>query len=130
MTISDKAKALFDTKALGMLGVVSEDGSAQVTPVWITLDGDTPVFNTVIGSPKERNMRRDPRVTLTIVDPADVYRYAELRGHVEFVEGQAAIDTIDALAKKYIGQDTYPWKRPGQVRINCRMVVERELGLQ
>ena len=87
MTISDSTKALFDTKALGMLGLVSEDGSAQVTPVWIMLDGDTPVFNTVTGSPKERNMRRDPRVTLTIVDPADIYRYAELRGHVEFEEG-------------------------------------------
>ena len=80
MTISDKTKALFDTKALGMLGIVSEDGTAQVTPVWITLDGDTPVFNTVIGSPKERNMRRDPRVTLTIVDPDDAYSYVELRG--------------------------------------------------
>ena len=111
-----------------MLGIVSEDGSAQVTPVWITLDGDTPVFNTVTGRPKERNMRRDPRVTLTIVDPADVYSYVELRGHVEFEEGQAADETIDALAKKYIGQDTYPWNQPGDVRVNCRMVVERELG--
>ena len=128
MTISDRTRALFDTKALGMLGLVSEDGTAQVTPVWIMLDGDTPVFNTVTGSPKERNMRRDPRVTLTIVDPADIYRYAELRGHVEFEEGQAAVDTIDALAKKYIGQDTYPWNQPGHVRINCRLVVERELG--
>ena len=85
-------------------------------------------LNTVTGSPKERNMRRDPRVTLTIVDPADIYRYAELRGHVEFEEGQAAVNTIDALAKKYIGQDTYPWNQPGHVRINCRLIVERELG--
>ena len=91
MAISDKTKALFDTKALGMLGIVSEDGTAQVTPVWIMLDGDTPVFNTVIGSPKERNMRRDPRVTLTIVDPDDIYSYVELRGRVEFEEGQAAV---------------------------------------
>ncbi|MDX6629964.1 MAG: hypothetical protein QOH00_2210 [Gaiellales bacterium] len=80
MTISEKTKALFDTKALGMLGIVSEDGTAQVTPVWITLDGDTPVFNTVVGRPKERHMRRDPRVTLTIVDPDDAYSYVELRG--------------------------------------------------
>ena len=47
MTLSDKAKALIDSKALGMLGLVSEDGTAQVTPVWIMRDGDTPVFNTV-----------------------------------------------------------------------------------
>jgi PPOX class probable F420-dependent enzyme len=129
MRISDKAKALFDGKALGMLGIVSDDGSAQVTPVWITRDGDTPVFNTVIGRPKERTMRRDPRVTLTIVDPDDAYSYVELRGRVEFEEGDVASDTIDALAKKYIDQDKYPWSQPGEVRVNCRMVVERELGI-
>jgi PPOX class probable F420-dependent enzyme len=105
VAISEKARALFDTKALGMLGIVSDDGTAQVTPVWITLHGDTPVFNTVIGSRKERHMRRDPRVTLTIVDPEDAFSYVELRGRVDFEEGQVASDTIDALAKKYIDQD-------------------------
>jgi PPOX class probable F420-dependent enzyme len=129
MRISPKAKALLNSKALGMLGVMSEDGSAQVTPVWVTSDGDTPVFNTVNGRPKERYMRRDPRVTLTIVDPDDAFSYVELRGRVEFEEGQVAADTIDALAKKYIGQDRYPWSQPGDVRVNCRMVVERELGM-
>ena len=129
MTISDKTRALFDTKALGMLGVVCDDGSAQVTPVWITLDGDTPVFNTVIGRPKERYMRRDPRVTLTIVDPDDAFSYVELRGRVEFEEGHVAVDTIDALAKKYVDQDRYPWSRPGDVRVNLRLDVERELGM-
>ncbi|MDX6571149.1 MAG: hypothetical protein QOC86_305 [Gaiellales bacterium] len=129
MALSDKAKALFDSKALGMLGMVSEDGSAQVTPVWITRDGETPVFNTVIGHSKERNMRRDPRVTLTIVDPENAYSYVELRGTVEFEEGQPAIDMINALSKKYIGQDTYQWGRPGQVRVSCRLRVERELGM-
>jgi PPOX class probable F420-dependent enzyme len=129
MTISEKTKALFDTKALGMLGIVSEDGTAQVTPVWITLDGDTPVFNTVVGRPKERHMRRDPRVTLTIVDPDDAYSYVELRGKVDFEEGPVASDTIDALAKKYIDQDKYPWAQPGDERVNLRLNVERELGI-
>lgn len=129
MTISEKTKALFDTKALGMLGTVSEDGTAQVTPVWITLDGDTPVFNTVVGRPKERHMRRDPRVTLTIVDPDDAFSYVELRGKVDFEEGPVASDTIDALAKKYIDRDRYPWARPGDERVNLRLNVERELGI-
>ena len=95
----------------------------------ITRDGDTPVFNTVESRPKAKSMRRDPRVTLTIVDPENGYSYVELRGRVEFEEGQAANDTIDALAKKYIDQDTYPWSQPGDVRVNCRMIVERELGM-
>src|SRR4030088_1855446 len=106
MTISDKARALFATNALGMLGLASDHGSIQVTPMWILLDGDTPVLNTVIGRPKERHLRRDPRVTLTIVDPEDAYSYVELRGRVEFEEGQIAFDTIDALARKYMRQDT------------------------
>ncbi|HET6173837.1 MAG TPA: PPOX class F420-dependent oxidoreductase [Gaiellales bacterium] len=128
MAISDKARALFATKALGMLGTVSEDGTVQVTPVWIMLDGDTPVFNTVIGNAKERTMRRDPRVTLTIVDPEDVYSYVELRGRVDFQEGPIAIDTIDALARKYIDQDRYPWAKPGDERVTLRLDVEREIG--
>jgi PPOX class probable F420-dependent enzyme len=129
MALSDRTKALFDTKALGMLGVVCDDGSPQVTPVWIMLDGDTPVFNTVIGRPKERYMRRDPRVTLTIVDPDDAFSYVELRGKVEFEEGPVAVDTIDALARKYIAQDRYPWSDPGDERVNLRLDVERELGI-
>ena len=87
MAMSEKAKALLDGKALGMLGLVSEDGSIQVTPVWITRDGESPVFNTVESRPKARAMRRDPRVTLTIVDPENGYSYVELRGRVEFEEG-------------------------------------------
>jgi PPOX class probable F420-dependent enzyme len=129
MTLSEKAKALIDGTALGMLGVVSDDGSAQVTPMWITRDGDTPVLNTALGRSKAKHMQRDPRVTLTIVDPENGYSYVELRGHVDFEEGQAANDTIDALAKKYIDQDKYPWSQPGDVRVNLRMVVERELGM-
>jgi hypothetical protein len=68
-------------------------------------------------------------VTLTIVDPENGYSYVELRGHVEFAEGQVANDTINALAKKYIDKDVYPWSQPGDVRVDCRMVVERELGM-
>jgi PPOX class probable F420-dependent enzyme len=129
MAISDKTRALFGTKALGMLGMVNEDGTAEVTPVWITLDGDIPVFNTVIGRPRERHMRRDPRVTLTIVDPGDAYSCVELRGRVEFEEGPVASETIDALAKKYIDQDRYPWSTPGDERVNLRLDVEHELGV-
>ena len=73
-------------------------------------------------------MRRDPRVTLTIVDPEDAFSYVELRGQVDFEEGPAASDTIDALARKYIDRDTYPWNQPGAVRVNLRLNVERELG--
>jgi hypothetical protein len=74
-------------------------------------------------------MRRDPRVTLTIVDPDDAYSYVELRGKVDFEEGPVASDTIDALAKKYIDQDKYPWAQPGDERVNLRLNVERELGI-
>jgi PPOX class probable F420-dependent enzyme len=126
MALSDKAKALFDSKALGTLGLVSEDGAAQVASVWITRDGDTPVFTAVESRAQARTLRRDPRVTLTIADPENGTSHVELRGRVEFEEGQAANDTIDALAKKYIDQDRYPWAQPADVRVTCRMLVEHE----
>jgi PPOX class probable F420-dependent enzyme len=129
MALSDKARALFDSKALGVLGLVSEDGTSQTASVWITRDGDIPVFTAVESRAQARTLRRDPRVTLTIVDPDDGYSYVELRGRVELEEGRAASDTIDALAKKYIDQDRYPWAQPADVRVNCRMVVEHELGM-
>ena len=100
-----------------------------MTPVWITLDGDTPVFNTVIGRPKERYMRRDPRVTLTIVDPDDAFSYVELRGRVEFEEGHVAVRHDRRPGQEVHRPGQVSVVQPGDVRVNLRLDVERELGM-
>ena len=93
------------------------DGSPQVTPVWCDLDGDFVVFNSAKGRQKDRNVRRDPRVSLAIIDPENPYRYLEVRGRVvEFTE-QGADAHIDKLAKKYLGVDKYPYRQASEVRV-------------
>ena len=116
--LNDKARSLIDGPNLAFLAEVMEDGSPHVSPVWVELEDGYLTFNTAIGRLKERNMRRDPRVALSIADKDDPYDKVDIRGRVvEIVEGEEAERQIDTLAKKYIGQDTYPWRRPGEVRV-------------
>ena len=93
------------------------DGSPQVTPVWVDLDGDLVVVNTAKGRQKDKNMRRDPRVAIAIIDPENPYRYVEIRGRVAEIVEQGADAHIDKMAKKYLGKDTYPRRSVGEVRV-------------
>lgn len=127
--ISDKATRLLSGKNLGMLGTVGADGAPQVTPLWVELVDGSPSFNTATGRPKWKHMQRDPRITLTLVDPDDPYSYVELRGTVELSTGAAAEAQIDRLASKYIGQDVYPWRQPSEQRVSCVLSVSKEMGM-
>jgi PPOX class probable F420-dependent enzyme len=84
------------------LATLNRDGSVQVHPMWVDVEDGRPVMNTAIGRIKERNMRRDPRVTLTVSDTDDPYRYLEIRGTAELVR-EGAREHIEALARKYTG---------------------------
>jgi PPOX class probable F420-dependent enzyme len=109
---------LIEAPNLAFLAEVMEDGSPHVSPVWITLEDGNISFNTAVGRLKERNMRRDSRVAISLADKDNFYEKVDIRGRVvELVEGDEAERQIDELAKKYIGQDTYPWRRPGEVRV-------------
>ena len=115
--IPEKYRDLFSKRAFASLGTLMPDGRPQVTPVWCDLDGDFVVFNSAKGRQKDRNVRRDPRVALAIIDPDNPYRYVQVRGRVKRVAEQNADAHIDTLAKKYLGKDKYPWARPGDVRV-------------
>ena len=105
-----------------LLGTVNPDGQAQVNPMWVDIEGDNIVLNTSIGRRKEKNLRRDPRLTLAITDEDNPYEYVEIRGKVaEFIEGDEAEASIDSLAKKYIGEDVYPWRQEGERRVKLRI---------
>ena len=108
---------LFQKKAFASLGTVMPDGSPQVTPVWIDLEGARLVVNSAKGRVKDRNMRRDPRVSVAIIDPDNPYRFLEIRGRVVEITEQGADAHINKMAKKYLGQDTYPYRQPGEVRV-------------
>lgn len=103
-------------KAFAHLATVMADGSPQVTPVWIDYANGVIRVNTAKGRTKARNMQTGARVAVAIQDPDNPYRYLQVRGRVKHMTEQGAEDHIDALAKKYLGQDKYPYRRPGEVR--------------
>lgn len=108
---------LFTKKAFGHLGTLMPDGSPQVTPVWVDYDGQHLLFNTAVSRQKDRNLQRDGRVAISIIDPDNAYRYLEVRGTVVERTTQGADAHIDSMAKKYLGEDKYPFRQPGEVRV-------------
>ncbi len=104
-------------KAFAHLATLMPDGTPQVTPVWFdTADGKVRV-NTAKGRIKHRNMQQNAAVALAIIDPANPYRYLQIRGKVARVTEEGAAAHIDHLAKKYMGVDKYPFGQPGEERV-------------
>jgi PPOX class probable F420-dependent enzyme len=104
-------------KAFANLATVMPNGSPQVTPVWFDFDGHYIRVNSARGRIKDKNMRRDPRVALSILDPDNPYRYLSIRGRVIKITETGAVEHINTLAKKYRGMDRYRSPRPDEVRI-------------
>jgi PPOX class probable F420-dependent enzyme len=130
--ISPGFRKLLREPAYCQLATVMPDGSPQVTQVWVDTDGEHILINTAEGRQKERNVRRDPRVAVNVVDPANAWRIAMVRGRVVDVTTAGADQLIDQLAKKYLNEDTYPFRRPEEVRITLKILPEKinEMGLE
>ena len=107
--------------AFANLATVMPDGSPQVTPVWVDYTGKLIRVNTAKGRTKARNMTEGAKVALAILDPDNPYRHIQVRGRVARVSEKGADAHIDALAKKYLGKDTYPYRKAGEVRIICEI---------
>jgi PPOX class probable F420-dependent enzyme len=108
---------LKEKKALAALATLNADGSPQVTPVWVDFDGSNVLVNTAKGRVKTKNLEREPRVALTIIDPENPYRHVGIQGRVAEITESGADAHIDKMAQKYMGKDTYPWRAPGEVRV-------------
>ncbi len=116
-TIPERFLDLFQKKAFAQLATLMPGGSPHVSPVWVDYDGRYIVINSAEGRVKDRNMRRDSRVGIDILDPDNPYRHLSIRGRVTEITENGADEHIDKLAKKYIGQDRYPYRGPGEVRV-------------
>jgi PPOX class probable F420-dependent enzyme len=116
-TIPDKYRDLFTKRGFAHLATLMPDGSPQVTPVWCDLEGDLVLVNTAKGRQKDKNVRRDPRVALAIIDPDNPYRYLEIRGRVVEITENGADAHIDKMAKKYLGADKYPYRSASEQRV-------------
>lgn len=124
-TIPEAFKPLFTGKTFAQMATLNADGSPHVTPVWVDLDGDRILVNTAKGRVKDRNVRRNPVVTLALQDPENAYRYISVQGRVAGIEEQGAVAHIDKLAQRYMGVEKYPLIQPGEVREILTIVPER-----
>ncbi|MFN0085569.1 MAG: PPOX class F420-dependent oxidoreductase [Blastocatellia bacterium] len=123
--IPDKFRDLMDKRIFAGLATLMPDGSPQLTPVWIDYDGENVIFNTAEGRQKDKNLQREPRVSLMLIDPENPYRYLEVRGRVVERTHAGADDHINKMAKKYLNKDVYPFRAPGEVRVIYKIMPEK-----
>lgn len=117
-TVPDKFLPLLkEKKAFAHLATLMPDGSPQVTPVWFFYEKGKFIVNTARGRVKDKNMTKNARVALSITDPDNAYAHVAVRGKIVNITEQGADASIDALAKKYMGVDKYPLRKPGEVRV-------------
>ena len=115
--LSDDVKKLFSDVNFGHLATLMPDGSPHVSVVWVEVDGDRIVVNTQEGRVKPRNVRKDPRVSISIYDQQNPYKSATVNGRVVEITHEGAEEGIHRLAKKYMGADKYPYLQPGDQRV-------------
>lgn len=116
---------ILDKKAFAHLATLMKDGSPQVSPVWVDQKDGYVVINSAEGRAKDRNVKRDARVALSVTDPDNPYRALMIRGRVVKIETAGADAHIDAMAKKYLGVDSYPYRQPGEKRVIYTVAPER-----
>jgi len=108
----------------GVIATIRGDGSPHQTVVWVDTDNGDVVFNTAEGRAKPKNMRANPHVSLTVVNPTNGYQWVAVSGTVE-LSHDGADAHIDKLAKKYLDADSYPFRKEGEVRVIVRISADR-----
>jgi PPOX class probable F420-dependent enzyme len=123
--IPEKYHDLLTGKAIAHVATLMPDGSPQVTPVWFDYDGEYIRINSAAGRVKDKNMRRDARVAISISDPKDPYRHIEVRGKVKHILTEGADAHIDRLSHKYTGAEKYQNRRAGEQRVTYKISVDK-----
>jgi PPOX class probable F420-dependent enzyme len=109
---------------VGTVTTLREDGSPHNTIVWVDAENGVVTFNTAVGRAKERHLRTDPRAAITVVDPDNSYQWISISGRAELTT-EGADAQIDHLAKKYLGKDEYPWRKPEEQRVSVKIRPEK-----
>jgi len=125
VSITPEIAKLFQGKNFVSFSTLMKDGSPHVTPVWVDIDGNIILINTAVGRVKEKNVKRDNRVALSIFDHQNPYDMVAIRGKVIEVTTDGADEHIDKLAKKYFGLDKYPYHSPDEKRIIVKIKPEK-----
>ncbi len=115
--LPDSVKKLIEAKTYANVATLMPDGSPHVTQTWVDHDGDIVIINTFEGSQKHKNAVRNTKIALDVVDAANAFNIAVIRGRVREVTTEGAEEHIDKMAKKYLGQDKYQMRQPGMRRV-------------
>ncbi|HET8794034.1 MAG TPA: PPOX class F420-dependent oxidoreductase [Nitrososphaeraceae archaeon] len=111
-------KSLFENKNLAFIATSMKDGSPHVTPTWVDIENSFILINTAMGRVKQKNVARDPRVSISVADNNNPYHMVTVNGEIiEQITGDQAEKHIDKLAKKYLNKEKYPGRSPGEKRI-------------
>lgn len=124
IALPESVKKVLQDKAYGHVITFGPNGRPQITMVWMDVDGDDVLFNTAEGRAKPKNLRRDPRVIISIQDRNDLQAYMVIHGTATVTDAGAEAN-IDKLAKRFLGVDTYPYRQPGQKRLIVRVKADR-----
>ena len=123
--LGEKQRSFLDENPfVGTVTTLRADGSPHSTIVWVDVDDGKVSFNTARGRAKTEHLDKDPRASLLVVDPNNTYKWVAVSGPAEVTESGADAQ-IDKLAKKYLGKDEYPWRKPEEQRINVRIRPDR-----
>jgi PPOX class probable F420-dependent enzyme len=115
--IEGRAEELLKAKNFCVVSTIRPDGSVHAAPVWVDVQDGRPLVNTAVGRAWPENLKRDPRVTLTVQNMENPYEYVSIRGRVSEQRTDGADEHIDSLAMKYLGQESYPFRQPGEQRV-------------
>ncbi len=116
-----KYEHILGKKGFAHLATIMADGSPQTTPVWFDVENGFIRINSAIDRLKDRNLKAQPVVALSIQDPDNPYSYVAIRGKVEERTTEGADEHIDLLAKKYLGMDKYPYRTSEEIRVIYRI---------
>jgi PPOX class probable F420-dependent enzyme len=127
MSLTDRVLELARAKSFPTVTTIGPDGTPHSQPLWVDTDGEHLLINTETGRQKFKNLQRDPRVTMTLLDPENPYSYVEVRGRmVDSVTGPEARQHIDQLSQKYNGTD---YDNPIQTeRVIVKIDADKTLG--
>lgn len=124
-TLPDDYASLFHSKSFAHFATLMADGTPHVAPVWIDYQDDHVLVNSAVGRLKDRNVRANPAVSLSVSDPENPYRTITVRGKVAEITEEGADAHIDALAKRYMGVDSYPHRTEAEVRVIYRIAIDK-----
>ena len=116
--LEGRIRNLLEDRNFADVATIRSDGTPHVVPVWVDTEDGVVRLNSAEGRLWPKLARRDPRITVTVQNMQNPYEYAEIRGHVVDATHEGADEHVDALAKKYLGEDRYPWRSPGERRVS------------